>query len=530
MTAQPKQSVFARDHQSHQQDRRSLLRFIACGSVDHGKSTLIGRLLYEANFLFDDQLATLKGDSRRHGTHGDDLDFSLILDGLAAEREQKITIDVAYRFFATARRKFIVADAPGHEQYTRNMATGASTADLALILINAATGLTSQTKRHSRIVAMLGVRSFVVAVNKMDLADWALSRFKAVEAEFRTFADDLDLEQIVFIPMSARSGDNIVARSQNMNWYRGPTLIEHLERVEIATRADNQPFRLPIQLVNRPNPDFRGFSGSVASGEVTTGMPVQVWPSGQASRIARIIGPRGEIASATAGQSLTVTLEDDIDVSRGDVITAAGHRPIVADRLYARVFWMGTAALVPGRSYLLRLGTSSAKATAEPAPQILDLDSRTSTVADEIRTNEIGQCVLRLDRLIAVARYAENKDLGSFILVDPETHDTVAMGCIEQAGSEDGRLGRMRRTLIGRWRRLNASRLALASASDSRTRSVAKTLSWRAAGSIDTFVVTFVITGSTVFAGSVALTEVVTKVVFYYFHERIWSFVSWGRR
>src|SRR5262249_25020395 len=320
MTARPDPNDFALDELVLQHESKSLLRVVACGSVDHGKSTLIGRLLYESRLLLDDQLEALKAESRRYGTQGDELDFARVLDGLAAEREQKITIDVAYRFFTTAQRKFIIADAPGHEQYTRNMATGASTADLALILVNAKTGLTRQSRRHALIVSALGVRHVILAINKMDLVDWSQARFASIEAEFRVFAKDLGFSAITCIPMSARAGDNVVNRSRKADWYHGPTLLGQLEHADVGARQRNAPFRMPIQRVNRPSPDFRGYSGLIAGGDVSPGMRVQIWPSGQTSYIERIVTYDGDLARASAGQSVTLTLTNDLDASRGDVI------------------------------------------------------------------------------------------------------------------------------------------------------------------------------------------------------------------
>jgi sulfate adenylyltransferase large subunit len=447
MTAQPHPDEFAIDDFLEQQNRKSLLRFIACGSVDHGKSTLIGRLLYEAKLLFDDQVEALAAESRKHGTQGKELDFSLLLDGLAAEREQKITIDVAYRFFATERRKFIVADAPGHEQYTRNMATGASTADLALIVVNAQSGLTRQTRRHSLIVTTLGVRRLVLAVNKMDLVDWSEDAFRAIEAEFRRFAATLGASDIVCIPISARSGDNIARGSAAMGWYRGPTLLDYLEEVEVGPEPHAAAFRMPVQLVNRPDPDFRGYSGTIASGDVYVGMPVRVWPSGQTSQIDRIVTFDGDLERAQAGRSVTVTLADEIDASRGDVIADAACAPSVTDQLHARIVWVGPEPLTEGRSYLFKLATSAGRATAMSPLRVLDLDTGTSYATEQLSINDIGQCTLGLDRLVAADLYAESKETGSFILIDPESFDTVGMGFVEASGTPESRWGRLRRLL-----------------------------------------------------------------------------------
>ena len=432
MTARPDPNTFDSFLCRHEQ--RSLLRFIACGSVDHGKSTLVGRLLYEAGLVLEDQLTSLATESRKHGTVGDDLDFALVLDGLAAEREQKITIDVAYRFFTTERRKFIVADAPGHERYTRNMATGASNADLALIVVNADAGLTRQTRRHGWIVATLGVRRVALAVNKMDLTDWSQDSFRSIEADFRAFARDLDLDEIVCIPTAARSGDNIVHRSNNMPWYDGPTLLEHLEQVDIASPPADV-FSMPIQWVNRPDADFRGYSGLITGGEVFAGMPVQILPSGETTRIERIVTFDGDLPRASAGQAVTLTLTDDVDASRGDMIAATERAPLVTDVLSARIIWMDRNPLVCGRTYLLKLATCTVKAAVAPKLRAVDLDTRATVAADQLALNDIGHCVLLLDRHIAVDPYARCKDTGSFILIDRETCETVGMGLVEASSA-----------------------------------------------------------------------------------------------
>ncbi len=527
MTARPHPDEFELDAFLRQQESKSLLRIVVCGSVDHGKSTLIGRLLYESKLLFEDQLRTLEAESRKYGTQGGELDFALLLDGLAAEREQKITIDVAYRFLSTKHRKFIVADAPGHEQYTRNMATGASTADVALILVNAEAGLTRQTKRHSLIVSTLGVRYLVVAVNKMDLVAWSEPAFRAIEADFRAFADALDIDEIVCIPISARSGDNVVSPSALAPWYRGPTLLSYLEAVDVASSTHPLPFRMPVQLVNRPNSDFRGYSGLIAGGDVHVGMPVRILPSGQTSQVERIVTFDGDVTRAAAGQSVTVTLAGQVDASRGDVIADIKSPPAVTNRLRARVVWMGREEFAPGRPYLIKLGTATARAAVEPSLSVLDLDTRELKPADRLLINDIGECTLRLDRAIAADVYSESRDTGSFILIDPESYDTVGMGIIE-APPDTGVLARLRRRFrlpIGADRSPGRTRW-----DESHLRSIAKAISWRATGSIDTFIVTFIITRSSVFAGSVAITEIMTKVFFYYCHERVWSMIPWGKK
>jgi sulfate adenylyltransferase large subunit len=351
MIACPEQTFFSLDDFVAQQESKNLLRFIVCGSVDHGKSTLIGRLLYESKCLFDDQLDLLAQESRNHGTQGGKLDLSLLLDGLAAEREQKITIDVAYRFFTTARRKFIVADAPGHEQYTRNMATGASTSDLALLVISADAGLTSQTKRHLLIVSTLGVQRIVAAVNKMDLVGWSQSVFAEIEAEFRSFVKDLGFSGVFFIPVAAASGDNVVCRSGRMDWYRGPTLLDHLEQVPIADKSSGKEFRMPVQWVNRPDPGFRGYSGLIVGGAVHPGMLAQVLPSAQWARVARIVTADGDLDRAVVGQAVTLALAGEFDASRGDIIAELGAPTAVTNRLCARLVWMHEEPLIPGKRY-----------------------------------------------------------------------------------------------------------------------------------------------------------------------------------
>jgi sulfate adenylyltransferase large subunit len=505
------------------QARKSLLRFIACGSVDHGKSTLIGRLLYESKQLFEDQLDALAHDSRKFGTQGDELDFALLVDGLAAEREQKITIDVAYRFFATARRKFIVIDAPGHEQYTANMATGASVADLALVLVSADEGLTRQTKRHAVLLSMLGVRNVVLAVNKMDRVGWSEPAFRAMEAQFHEFAAALGIDDIVSIPVAAKSGDNIASSSDRMPWYAGPSLLEYLEEVEPVRALGRQPFRMPIQWVSRPHADFRGYSGLIARGEVYAGMPVKILPSGRVTRISRIATFDGDLARAATGRSVTLTFADQIDASRGDVVVEIDRAPAMTDRISARLFWMNSEALKPGRRYLFKVATTAVTATIEPDVSVVDLDTRCLIGAEAIAQNEVGFGTLKLDRPIAVDRYAECKDTGSFILIDPESYDTVGMGCVEDAVAVPS-------APVAAPHPARAVRERLARWTETHARSLAKAVSWRATGSLDTFVVAFVITGSPKIAGSVAVTEILTKILIYYLHERVWAWVPWGKR
>ena len=500
---------------------KDLVRFVACGSVDHGKSTLIGCLLYGTNGIFDDQLDVLRHESRKYGTAVQELDYSLLLDGLAAEREQKITIDVAYRFFSTANRKFIVADTPGHEQYTRNMATGASTADLALLLVDAASGIRRQTRRHALIVTAMGVRKIALAINKMDKVGWSEKAFRTIEADFRRYAAELDIDEIVCIPTAARSGDNVIDRSANMGWYRGPTVLEYLDAVELKRGTGAQPFRFPVQLVSRPNPDFRGYGGTVVGGSVHRGMQVKVFPSNQESRVVQIVTYDGNLSAAIPGQSVTLVLEDDVDISRGDVIASIEHPPILTDKISTCLVWMDNEPLVPGRSYLLKLGTSLTSARARTEIDVLDLDTRRFAKAAQIAMNGMGRVTFDLDRQIAVDLYADNKTTGGFILIDRDSFDTCGVGFVER----EHRIGIMTQ-LRNYWVSLAGF---VGNSGDSRARSVAKAISWRATGSLDTFIIILLFTGSGTWASSIAATEIFTKVVAYYLHERAWGIVRWGR-
>jgi bifunctional enzyme CysN/CysC len=418
----------------HAHEHKSLLRFITCGSVDDGKSTLIGRLLYESQLLFEDQLAALEADSKRDGTQGDDLDFALLLDGLAAEREQGITIDVAYRFFSTDTRKYIVADTPGHEQYTRNMVTGASTADCAVILVDARKGVLRQTRRHSYLVSLLGIRHVAVAVNKMDLIDFSEERFRQIERDYGEVAGPLGFEEVTCIPLSALRGDNIIERSDAMPWHAGPTLMEYLETVEVdQERMQSAPFRLPVEWVNRPNLDFRGFAGTIAGGTVVPGDRVVVLPSGRESTVAGIVTFDGALPRAVAGQAVTLTLADEIDVSRGDVIAAADAPAPVGDQFEATVVWMADEPLLRGRTYLMRVGTRSVTATIAPVKYKLNVDSFEHVAATKLELNEIGVVDLELNQPIAFDAYAENRDTGGFILIDRMTNNTVGAGMLHFA-------------------------------------------------------------------------------------------------
>ncbi|WP_321921439.1 sulfate adenylyltransferase subunit CysN [Burkholderia sp. BCC1998] len=413
---------------------KDLLRFITCGSVDDGKSTLIGRLLYESNMLFDDQLTQLEADSKKVGTQGGELDFALLVDGLSAEREQGITIDVAYRFFATARRKFIVADTPGHEQYTRNMITGASTADLAVILIDARKGVLTQTRRHSHLVALIGIKRVVLAINKMDLVDYDRAVFERIDADYRAFAAELGLDEIVSIPMSALRGDNVIASSARMPWYAGPPLMRHLDTLPLVERVTRgEPFRLPVQWVNRPHLNFRGYAGSIASGEVRVGERVRVLPSGKESRVASVITPAGEADVARAGEAVTLTLADEIDVSRGDMLARADAPPEVADQFEATLVWMHDEPLLPGRPYLVKLGTQTVGATCATPKYKIDVNTREHLAARTLALNEIGVCNLSFDRPVAFDPYDLNRHTGGFIVIDRFTNDTVGAGMLHFA-------------------------------------------------------------------------------------------------
>ncbi|MFZ6049886.1 sulfate adenylyltransferase subunit CysN [Pseudomonas sp. CR3202] len=422
------------DQYLQQQQRKDLLRFITCGSVDDGKSTLIGRLLYETKVLFEDQLGQLEADSKKLGTQGGELDFALLVDGLAAEREQGITIDVAYRFFATDKRKFIVADTPGHEQYTRNMVTGASTADLAVILIDARQGLLPQTRRHSYLVSLLGIRQVLVAVNKMDLMGYSETVFRNIEAEYRDFAAKLGLTDIQCIPLSALKGDNLLERSAEMPWYQGPSLLQHLESVPLDdSRASRAPFRLPVQWVNRPNLDFRGYSGNVAAGSIRVGDPIRVLPSGKQSRVSGILGMTGEQQEALCGQAVTLTLEDEIDISRGDLIALADAPPAVADQFEATLVWMGEEPMLPGRPYLMKIGCRTLGMSCATLKHKVEVNSLEHLAARTLELNEIGVCNLGLDQPIAFDPYGDNRDTGGFIVIDRLTNQTVGAGMLHFA-------------------------------------------------------------------------------------------------
>ena len=412
-------------------EHKSLLRFITCGSVDDGKSTLIGRLLYDSKMIFEDQLAALEADSKRVGTQGQEIDFALLVDGLAAEREQGITIDVAYRFFNTEKRKFIVADTPGHEQYTRNMVTGASTADLAVILIDARKGILTQTRRHSYLTHLIGIRNIVLAVNKMDLVDYSQEVFDRIVADYAEFATSIGIKQFVAMPISGFKGDNIIGLSRNTPWYTGPNLIEYLEAVEVNSAVDaGKPFRLPVQWVNRPNLDFRGFSGLIASGAVKPGDAVRVLPSGKTSTVTRVVTLDGDLDEAVAGQSVTVCLADEIDCSRGNVIAEAGNPAQAADQFEATLVWMADETMRVGRSYWLKLATQTVSATVRAPKYEINVNTMERLAAKSLELNSIGVAEVTTDKPLVFEPYAENRTLGGFILIDKITNATVAAGLV----------------------------------------------------------------------------------------------------
>ena len=446
------QALIAEDIDAYlvQHQHKSLLRFITCGSVDDGKSTLIGRLLYDSKMIFEDQLASLEADSKKMGTQGQEIDFALLVDGLAAEREQGITIDVAYRFFSTDKRKFIVADTPGHEQYTRNMVTGASTADLAVILIDARKGVLTQTRRHSYLAHLIGIRNIVLAVNKMDLIDYDQAKYDAIVADYRAFATSIGIGDFVAMPISGFKGDNITAPSPNTPWYEGPALMEHLETVELDIVSDQaKPFRMPVQWVNRPNLDFRGFSGLISSGTVKPGDAVRVLPSGKTSTISRIVTLDGDLEQAVAGQSVTLTLADEVDCSRGDVLSLADAPPEIADQFEATIVWMADEEMLPGRPYWLKLGTQMVTASVQPPKYQVNVNTLEHLAAKTLDLNAIGVANLSTDKAVVFEAYEANRDLGGFILIDKISNATVAAGMLHFA---------LRRSANVHWQALDVTR------------------------------------------------------------------------
>ncbi|UMY19226.1 sulfate adenylyltransferase subunit CysN [Methylobacterium organophilum] len=431
MTVHPSPEAFGYEAFLHAHQNKEVLRFIACGSVDDGKSTLIGRLLHDTKQIFDDQISALQRDSRKHGTQGQEVDLALLVDGLQAEREQGITIDVAYRFFSTEKRSFIVADTPGHEQYTRNMATGASTADVAVILVDARQGLTRQTRRHALLVSALGIRRVVLAVNKMDLLGWSQARFDEIVAGFDAFAQGLDFAEVRAIPLSAKNGDNVVLPGAAAPWYTDVPLLAYLEEVPVKSEERAAAFRLPVQWVNRPNSDFRGFSGLITSGSAAPGDKVVIAPSGKTSTIARIFTADGDLSRASEGQSVTLVLADEVDASRGAVIATADAPLTVTDTLDVRLFWASETELAPGASLWAKVGTTTTNAVVKAIRRRIDPETGQAAPAEKLAVNDIGDVTLQLDREIAVDAYRDSRDTGSLILIDRETTDTAALGLIQ---------------------------------------------------------------------------------------------------
>ncbi len=433
-------------------ENKSLLRFITCGSVDDGKSTLIGRMLYESKMLFEDQLAQLEVDSKKVGTQAGDLDFALLVDGLSAEREQGITIDVAYRFFSTDKRKFIVADTPGHEQYTRNMITGASTADVAIILIDARKGVLTQTKRHSYLVSLIGIRHVVLAINKLDMVEYSREIFQQIDKDYRQFAQEVGLQNIVTIPMSALKGDNITSLSENTPWYQGQTLMGYLEDVHVDDGEEEAGvFRMPVQWVNRPNLDFRGYSGIVARGNIKAGDAIRILPSGRESHVARIVTADGDLDQAVSGQSITLTLTDEIDISRGDILAATDSPPSVADQFETTIVWMADEPMLPGRPYLMKIGARTVTATVSMLKYKVNVNTLEHVAVTKLELNEIGVCNVSTDRLIAFDPYKEDRDTGGFIMIDRLSNNTVAAGMLHFA---------LRRSQNIHWQAININKQA----------------------------------------------------------------------
>ena len=436
------------------EEGRSLLRFLTCGSVDDGKSTLIGRLLYDSHLVFEDQIQAAEHGQRRAGAgRGGPLDLALLIDGLQAEREQKITIDVAYRYFSTPRRKFIVADTPGHVQYTRNMATGASNCDFAVLLVDARSGILTQTRRHACILSLLGITKAALAINKMDLVDFDQARFEAIAEEFATLAHQLGFSPVTAIPVSALKGDNVVSPSAHMHWYHGPTLLGHLETVDAARKERERPFRFPVQWVNRPHLDFRGYAGTVASGRVRSGEEVVIYPSGKRAHVARIVTADGDLDEAVEGDAITLTFAEEVDVSRGDVIAPAAHAPSVADQMAARIIWFDEEPMLPGRAYTLKCGNQTTTATVLNLKYKLNVDNLDHVAGKTLEINEVGSCNLNTAKALVFDPYADNIDTGSFILLDRFTNATVAAGMIEFG---------LRRATNVRWQELSIDKAARA--------------------------------------------------------------------
>jgi sulfate adenylyltransferase subunit 1 len=514
MTAQPGSAEFGLDSFLSAHRGKDVLRFITCGSVDDGKSTLIGRLLHDTKQIFDDQITTLAADSKKHGTQGGEIDFALLVDGLSAEREQGITIDVAYRFFSTEKRSFIVADTPGHEQYTRNMATGASNAELAILLIDARKGLTRQTKRHSLLVSMLGIKRVVLAINKMDLKGWSETTYRAIIRDYAGFAANLGFSEIIGIPVSAREGNNVARKSEASPWYNGPSLLDYLEQVPAGAADHDGPFRFPIQWVARPDADFRGYSGTIASGKVAVGDRLRVLPSASEARVARIVTYDGDLDFALAGQSITLTLDREIDASRGDLIAGIDNQPLVRDRIDARIFWTADRSAKAGDVLLLKLGATQVTATIESITARISPDTMARESADAIAANDIVDVALSLDRAVAFDTYARNRETGGFILIDRETSDTAAMGLVlDGEGERQRKLVLVEKEAAG----------AVERAGGAGRRGFGEALSWAALGLPITAGLAFGFTGDWRIALAIGAADAVVKAGLYGLHRRFWS-------
>ena len=501
---------------------KPLLRFITCGSVDDGKSTLIGRLLYDADLAPDDMLATLEVDSRKHGTQGEDLDFALLVDGLAAEREQGITIDVAYRYFATDKRKFIVADTPGHEQYTRNMAVGASTAEVAILLVDARKGILPQTRRHSVITSMFGVRHVVVAVNKMDLVDYSEDVFRGIEQDFRDFAKHLRFSSIYVAPLVAKDGDNLVHGSTKMPWHKGPPLLAYLESVAVEDTTRIAPFRYPVQWVNRPNLDFRGFSGFISGGNIRPGDIVRILPAGRDTRVARIVTWDGDLESGVSGQSVTLTLAEEIDVSRGDMLCSPVSPAKVGDRLTAQILWLVREPLVVGKSYLLKIGTKVTPAAISSVDARIEIETGLAAPLEPgatLQFNEIGEASLSLETMIACDPFVENRETGGFILIDRLTNETAAVGMVKTVASS---LARPTPTLTDLSYASMEGVAAPAAVRGPTTRQFGKSLAFAAVAGFVSFGVVAAFVQDVGLSVRIALAEAVALGAFYYAFEKFW--------
>jgi bifunctional enzyme CysN/CysC len=505
---------------------QSMLRFFTCGSVDDGKSTLIGRLLYDSKSVFEDQLGVLDKDSKKFGTQGDNLDFALLVDGLSAEREQGITIDVAYRYFSTPRRSFIVADTPGHEQYTRNMATGASTADLAIILIDARKGILPQTRRHSFIVSMLRVRRVVLAINKMDLVAYDEAVFRRIVDEYGRASARLGFASIECIPISARDGDNVTASSRNMPWYRGPALLDYLEAVDVSVSTPaNSPFRMPVQWVNRPDLDFRGFAGTIASGAIAQGDEIVAQPSGRRSRVARIVTFDGDLPIAEAEQAVTLTLTDEVDVSRGDVLVATGDRIAARRQANANLIWMVEEPLRPGRDYVIKLATATANASVSRLHHAVDIHTFEPKQADLLRMNDIGLVTLSFDKPLVSTDYAESRDLGGFILIDRLTNMTAAIGLIDSSADIHAAERKVAddTSLSHRVTRLRtAVRRRIGEPKSVRRRNVMRSASWRLVAALAIFGLVLALSGNFAAALIVATFDLAARPLARRWHEAAW--------